>query len=248
MNRRTTTFSMIVAVLCALGVQLSAHASPDFRSVARLFGPGTMRGKAVYEERLHDATTEQRFKVELQNGIPGNSFNVRVNGTLMGAITINSLGRGKLQLRTAEFIDSPSDGSPIPDGFPQLDTSDIVTVGPLVGVFFDSLDTSEQVYRIGGDFGEDGSVSYKEQYDDGILEREFEVEIEHVAANRTFNVYARGKLIGTIRTNSLGRGHLTLRTPEFINDPSDGKPMPSTFPSLKAGDVVKVGSMSAVLG
>jgi hypothetical protein len=247
MRRQTRFFTILSMVLAILAVHASASASPDFRSIARLFGPTPLRGKAVYEERDHGGTLEQRFKVELQNGIPGKQYTVRVNGDNVGSITINNLGRGKLQLRTAQFIDDPSDGLPIPNGFPRLDTGAIVTAGPLAGVVFDTLDTNLQRYRVEGEFGNDGGVKYQERFDDGLLEREFEVEIEHQQPNRIFAVMVRGRIVGSIHTNSLGRGRLELRTPAFINDPSDGQPLPNTFPSLRAGEVVTVGNMTATL-
>jgi hypothetical protein len=244
MKASSRTMTYLTAAMLALIASVQARASADFQSIARLFGPTALKGKAVYEERDRNGTLEQRFKVELQNGIPGTTHVVRVNSTIVGSITINSLGRGKLQLRTAQFINDPGDGQPIPNGFPRLDTGDVVRAGKLTGVVFDNLDTSAQNYRLEGEFGNNGSAKYQEHFDDGLLEREFEVEVEHQLPNKVLPVYVRGKLVGSIRTNSLGRGRLEMRTPSFIESPADGVPMPNTFPSLRSGDEVKVGSMT----
>lgn len=252
MFRNTRMYSMIATIFIVLAGSAQANASPDFQTIAHIYGSSSVKGKAVYTEKLIDGTNMQKFKVELQYAAPGKTYNVRVNGDLVGAITINSLGKGELQLRTAQFIDDPSDGDPIPDGFPQLDTGDVVTVGTsLVGAFYDSFDSTSQDYGLEDDFAgagsAQGSVSYGEHFEDSALEREFEVEVEHAGANKNFTVKVRGKIVGTIHTNSIGKGKLKLRTPAFINSPNDGLPMASNFPTLQPGDVVKIGTMTATL-
>ena len=56
-----------------------------------------------------------------------------------------------------------------------------------------------------------------------------------------------GKAVGTATTNGAGFVEFQLRTAAFIDDPGDGEPMASSFPSLKGGDEVTVGNLSAVL-
>ena len=241
MTRIRSRLVMVCAFLGILIPALSVRAAVDFRSIARLSGSPTLTGKAVYIEKTINATLMQRFQVELFNGIPTKVYAVRVNGTLVGSVTIGPLGTGKMELRTAQFISDPEE-DPIPPGFPHLDTGDVVTVGPMAGVFFDTMDTSLQRYRLLGSFtgagSTEGTVKYKERYDDGVFEREFEVEIEHSTPGQVFNVVVKNKVVGQITINSLGRGRLDLHT---------GINMPASFPTLKDGDTVNIGSIVVTL-
>jgi len=98
-------------------------------------GNDQAQAKATYEHRLRGNRIMQKFKVEVEDWKPNAEPNVYVNGMLVGAIKINRLGFGKLQLRTASFIDGPGDGTPIGGSFPRLQPGDTVTVGDLEGVF-----------------------------------------------------------------------------------------------------------------
>ena len=52
------------------------------------------------------------------------------------------------------------------------------------------------------------------------------------------------QLVATVTTNGAGFVELQHRTAAFIDEPDDGIPMPSSFPSLKAGDDVTIGTMT----
>jgi len=107
----------------------------DLRLRARMSGATLMSGKADYRERTRDNTLEQRFSVEVEDATPGETLEVRVNGALFGTITADDFGVAELQFRTAQFIDDPGDGTPIPTDFPRLAAGDTVTVGPISGAF-----------------------------------------------------------------------------------------------------------------
>lgn len=242
---------VVLAGSVMLMLTSTASASSWFRSQARLFGPTALKGKVTYEQRPRQGTTEQRFKVEVERGVPLQVLQVRVNGNLVGSITVNSFGRGKLQLRTAQFIDSPGDGTPISAGFPRLDTGDVVTVGPLSGVFFDRIDTSVQRFRLEGRTNNgnatDAKARYEERFKNGGLMRRFDVEIEDAGSNQSFPIFVKNQQVATVTTNQFGFVEFQLRTAAFIDSPGDGQPMPATFPSLRAGDQVRIGSMTVTL-
>lgn len=240
----------VLAFVASLAFGSTAFAEWTHRATTRLFGPSPMKGHASYLERPRDGTMERRFKVEIQNAIPLTTFQVKVNGVSVGSITANSFGKGKLQLRTPQFIDSPGDGLPMPDDFPHLDTNDMVVVGKLSGSFFDRFDDSVQRYRLRGESGgnPDAKVDYRERFkNSGGLERRFKVEVEDASPGQQFTIIVRGKNFGTITANSFGRAELQLRTAAFIDSPGDGIPMPDTFPSLKIGEVVKIGSLNVTM-
>lgn len=252
MTRSVVLSALVLALLASLTFQASAFgAAPRHKVSARLFGPTAMKGKATYEVKPKDGVQFKRFKVEVERGVPGQRLSVRVNNRAVGSFLVNSVGVGKFELRTAQFIDSPGDGQPIPADFPNLDTGDIVVVGPLVGVIYDQLDDSDQRFNLKGSAGGSNTlkaqVKYRERFKNGQLERRFTVEVERAAGVQSFPITVNGKSAGTVTTNALGRAEFQLRTAAFIDSPGDGQPMPSTFPSLKVGDVVKVGSLTVTL-
>lgn len=98
-------------------------------------GPDQAQAKARYRDRFRNGLLEQRFDVEAEDFEPGAELVVIVNGATVGTIFANDLGVAEMQLRTAEFIDDPGDGTPIDPDFPRLMPGDTVSVGPLEGVF-----------------------------------------------------------------------------------------------------------------
>jgi len=138
MLRKSLLSLVAVLALTVVLVQSSTYAVPggnDHRVRARMEGPTIASGKAVYRERQRNNSIEQRFDVEVEDAVPGDVMQIHVNDLMIGTIVINDLGIGEFQLRTAQFIDDPGDGDPIPSGFPTLVEGDVVTVGPLSGVF-----------------------------------------------------------------------------------------------------------------
>lgn len=137
--RKITTVVVAALALAAISFQAASAASNrggnDFRTRARLNGNTLASGKADYRERDRNGTVEQRFSVEVEDATPGAVMQIHVNDVLIGTIVIDDLGIGELQYRTAQFIDDPGDGDPIPDGFPTLIDGDTITVGPLAGTF-----------------------------------------------------------------------------------------------------------------
>ena len=92
-------------------------------------------GKAKYRERTQNNVIRQRFSVEVEDATPGDSLSVMIDGVMFGTIIVNDLGVGNLQFRTAEFIDNPGDGDPIPSEFPRIDPGAQITVGGMNGTF-----------------------------------------------------------------------------------------------------------------
>jgi hypothetical protein len=110
-------------------------AGTDIRTRAEFAGPGLASGKADYRERTRNNLIEQRFSVEVEDATAGDALTVSVNGITFGTIVVNDLGVAELQFRTAEFIDDPGDGDPIPTEFPRINAGDVIVVGKMTGTF-----------------------------------------------------------------------------------------------------------------
>jgi hypothetical protein len=254
---RTTIRTFIVAAVLVAGLTSVAAAAnrSAFTVKARLFGDATVSGHAVYVEKDRGRKgLERRFKVQVEDALPGETFDVFVNDFFVRPITADALGRAELQLRTRKFIEEPGDGRPMPPRFPRLELGDTVMVGHLSGVLFDrSKGTGRRAQRfrlrgvLEGDAGLDGSVRYLERFKNGRLMRRFKVMVEDAEPGEVFDVHVNGVLVGEVVINDLDEGRLELRSPAFIDDPNDGVPMPPSFPSLVPGDLVEVGPLSAVL-
>lgn len=194
----------------------------------------------------------QRLIIKVRNADAGEVHQVMVNGDTVGEITIGENGRGRLELRTAEFIEDGDNAEPLPDAFPTLDTGDQITVGPLSGYFFDQHDQDAQRVRLRGDFGDatgpSGNVRYREFLKPGRgFERRFQVEIEDAAEGEEFDIMVNGDLVGTLLADGSGQDEFELRTKKFIDNPNDGDPIPGSFPSLIEGDVVTVGPFAVTM-
>jgi len=245
------TLALALVATLAMQSTVEAASAATHRTIIRLFGPTTMKGKATYEERPRYGSTLRRFKVEVERALPLQQFPIEVNGQLVGTISTNAGGFGKFELRTPQFIDSPDDGLPMPSGFPRLTTGDTVTVGPLSGTGFNTLiPTVSQRYRLGGKQeigGFEVSVKYIERFKKTTLRRIFDVEIEGGTPG-TFPVKVNGNTVGSITVGSSGIGEFQLESPQFIEPGDTEIPMPNSFPTLVTGDIVTVGSTTITMG
>ena len=93
---------------------------------SELVGPAGVEAEAKFETT---ATTVE-FKVELKDAAENTSFEVRIDGVLVGTLETDSRGRGRLVF---EFGD---DSNPFPGNFPTITAGSIVEVGTdFVGTF-----------------------------------------------------------------------------------------------------------------
>lgn len=138
MNRKfaLTMAALTSGLTLATAAQMGAAAnSNQYRVRADLSGKTLASGNADYRERMRGNTLEQRFSVEVEDFAPDTELTVEVNGMLFGTIITDGFGGGELQFRTAQFIDDPGDGSPIPTDFPRINPGDDIVVGPISGTF-----------------------------------------------------------------------------------------------------------------
>jgi hypothetical protein len=111
--------------------QASRGSTQELRFIARMRdGDGTV-ARARYQERNRNGRAQrQRFDVEIKFAQPGEQFEVRADGRLVGTIVADSLGMGKLELRPTP--DNPGE-APIPADFPKLRAGAVITVGSMSG-------------------------------------------------------------------------------------------------------------------
>lgn len=110
--------------------------SAEVRTEARFSSTKSLAsGKAKYRERSRANLIEQRFDIEVEDATPGDTLTVFVDGNMYGTMVVNDLGVAELQFRTAEFIDDPGDGTPIPTEFPRINPGTSISVGDMNGTF-----------------------------------------------------------------------------------------------------------------
>ena len=245
-------------VLLVLASPAAAQTITEFKMLARLFGDPATTGKATYLEHARDGQLERRFKVVIEDGTPGQIMFITVNDFGVGFMQLDAFGRGVFVMRSAQFVNDPSDGVPMPNSFPIIFDEDVVAVGPLSGVFFDREFTRpgnenlvSSKYRLVGNLvgaiTMNGAALYRERIKNGLLARRFLVVVNDAAPNATFNVVVHGLIVGQLTTNNFGAGEFEMRTAAFIDSPEDGIAMPDAFPSLLPGDFVAVGPLAGPL-
>jgi hypothetical protein len=99
----------------------------EFR--ADLEGPATLAsGRARYRAETRGPAVRARFDVSIEDADPKTSYEVAINGTVIGSITTNAFGMGEVTFR------SPSDDPDDVPGTPSVRAGDVVSVGPISGV------------------------------------------------------------------------------------------------------------------
>ncbi len=97
---------------------------------AYMTGPGGLLGKAEYELKKGSGFQKKKFEAEVKWATPGDSFDVYVDGVLVGTIVVGPNGKGKLEYTT--HPDSPHD-QPFPAGFPTISDGTTVSIGSMSG-------------------------------------------------------------------------------------------------------------------
>ncbi|MFZ4574616.1 MAG: hypothetical protein ACOYN0_09480 [Phycisphaerales bacterium] len=130
-------FSLVAAAICGLfGTMASEANAADYRVLARMGARDAFSAKSVYRERIVGDTLVQRFNVSIEDGVPGASYEIFVNGNLFGTIIANNLGNAELEFRTVVVDDNPHDEEPpLPVDFPHINVGDTITVGSLIGTY-----------------------------------------------------------------------------------------------------------------
>jgi hypothetical protein len=134
-------------------------------------------------------------------------------------VRTNSSGRGKLHLRTAAFIGG-SDACAMSHNFPNIHCGSRIKVGSSVcGAFFDDDDDAQE-YKVEGEL-DDGEVTYTEEMEDGVLERQFEVEADGFASGESVDIAVNGAVVATVIADEDGEIELEMRSAASGDDDDD---------------------------
>jgi len=120
----TGTFGNVV-----IGGGSSTSSDSETQLRASLNGLTSAYGRAEYSVEYEHGRFESQFEVDLYAAIPGSTYDVSINGSVVGSVTINSRGRGKL-----EYKDFPHEAGelPFPAGFITPVAADTIDVGGIV--------------------------------------------------------------------------------------------------------------------
>lgn len=96
---------------------------------ADMEGSGTLAsGNARYRARTRGPAMQVRFDVSIEDAEPKTTYDIRINGSVVGSMTTNSFGSAEVTFR------SPSDDPDDLPGTPAVQEGDVVSVGPISGV------------------------------------------------------------------------------------------------------------------
>lgn len=160
----------------------------DVTFEADLTGAGAAAGEAEF-----NATTA-KFELEIQGATANTTFDVAIDGVVVGQITTNDEGEGELELSRVSFTVNDQStiavGDPNSNGLSGTFVSEEAAELELTATLTSSVDDVS------------GHAEFEHQ--------EFELEIKRATANATFDVAIDGVIVGQITTNEEGEGELTL--------------------------------------
>jgi hypothetical protein len=213
---------------------------------------GTAVGTATYWTGTVNGTTETELKVSISGATASTTFDVAIGGVVVGQITTDSTGAGKLVLSSNP--DSSNEQS-LPADFPTSVTAGTaVTVGTLSGSLatptntgggcgaFDGTRLSAQLTDSVG--SATGTTSYTTSTVDGTTTTKFKVSVTGATASTTYDVAIDGTVVGQLTTDTSGAGSLVLSS----NPTGNEQALPANFPTtIAAGSTVTVGTLSGTL-
>jgi len=98
----------------------------EFR--ADLEGNTLASGDARYRARSRGMLIQERFDVSIEDAEPKTTYNISINGSVIGSITTNMFGAAEVTFR------SPSDDPDDIPGAPSVQAGDVVSIGPVSGM------------------------------------------------------------------------------------------------------------------
>ncbi len=208
---------------------------------------------------LETEGVETELKIRIDNAPVSTSFPVTLNDIALGQLLTDARGRGQIVLGHG---DDNREHMPLPTGLSILSPEMELVIGDIVkgqlsrvsNVESNSLGTStppvsgsqEQHFAAKFDVvaGTIRSAEFEQETERGVTKRKFEAEIEKAIPNSNFEVSVGGMVVGTIATDSKGKGKLRLTTnPKDAGD----QVMPASFPAVTDGTSVKIGTVESNL-
>jgi len=196
------------------------------------------------------------MSIRLLGGSPGSSHPVTLDDIALGTMTIDSKGRGRLDLSRGDDNDKDL---PLPPSITQLKPEMVLVIGELVRSNLASLTGTGGNAGGGGTGGGTGGnnqgssewlatpdvlgtmiskAEYEVEVEAGVTKRKFKVEVERAAAGTSIPILIDDREVATLVVDSLGEGKITLTTD--VRD-SDEQLMPADFPTINDKSVVSIG-------
>jgi len=201
-------------------------------------------GSAQYFSVTNRNNTKAFFMANVRGAKPDTTYDVAIDGEVVGAITTIEDGNGRLVFSTK----ARGNAKAFPENFPDdLSAGSIVSVGTATGELdsrFSHHENEDRVRLIGFLRDSDGSllgtVKFSSETEDGETETKLAVKVIGAEPNNDLDVTIDGVVVGTISTNARGRGSLVLSSEEGT--------LPANFPTtIESGAEVAVGTATASL-
>jgi hypothetical protein len=211
----------------------------------------TATGTASLKTYTSGGVTETEFKVNVTGATADTTLSVSVGDTVVGEITTDANGAGRLILSS----DPSGDEQQLPANFPSgVAAGTAITVGPLSGTLAQGNSGHQ------GCHGEDhsnltrlrapltdsegtatGSVQLRTGANGDTANTRFVVRVSGATANSSLDVAIDGTVVGQVTTNASGSGKLVLAS----HPGNDEQSLPANFPTtIAAGSTVTVGTLS----
>lgn len=230
---------------------------------------GTGSARARVELELEGA--ERELKIRVDNAPASKSFAVSLNDIALGQLMTDAKGRGSIVLSHG---DDNRDHLPLPSELFTLSPEMELIIGDIIQGQLSSVAKVETnvgtpangsgnnstpinntpspqgatQLNLVATFPVVSGITRKAEFESeterGSTKQKFKVEIEHTRPNSSFEVKVAGVSVGTIVTNSKGKGTLLLSS-----QPKPGKesPLPANFPTVTEGTLVTIGDQTAPL-
>jgi len=205
-------------------------------------------GSVSFESKSKGGKTSSELNVQVSGLAARTTFDVTVDGVVVGKVTTNAAGAGRLELK---FGDK---SNPLPANFPTITANSVVAVGANLSGKFDAplrLDEhgpevraeTHLAARLSDPTGASkitGQSEFESETEHGMIISVFKVNVSNAAPNTTLNVKVDGVAIGSIVVDATGRGSLMLATTPLAGS---SLPIPANFPALHAGSTITVGDV-----
>jgi hypothetical protein len=215
---------------------------------------GTDTGTAWYATSTVDGTTTTQFKVSITGAAANTSLDVSVDGTIVGQITTDANGAGKLVLSSNPH---GANEQQLPSNFPTtVAASSTITVGAASGSLAtptstgdggcggDQIGTTLSAQLTDSSSSATGTATYWTGTVDGTATTKLKVSVTGATASTMLDVAVDGTVVGKITTDTSGAGSLVLSS----NPQGSETQLPTDFPtSVAAGSSVTVGTLSGTL-
>lgn len=224
---------------------------------------GTVIGRVEFEQSPEHGDTEVELEILITNAAPG-IHDITLDGVVIGQLTVSINGAGVVEYSNQP--DDP-DELLLPEHLPAVTAGATISVGAIAsgtfrerselpsvplggtsaaspgsaaresGIAFAPSTEFELEGRLSGTTLARGVVEFDREFEHGVLERKFEVEIVNAPANALLDVRINGVLVGQIQTDFQGQGELELSSHP---DDLDEWLLPTDFIDPQVGDIVTI--------